>query len=101
MSRRPAFLPLVSILPLFCAACATGPANPSFPLTTEEAEDAMKDMEARPRPLARPLVVVGGYLGVGFGPRLIRNRVRAVTGDDRIATVALFTCWDMDDCRRK
>ena len=89
------------VFPLFSLACASGPENPSFPLKVDDARSALRQMEERPKPLERPVLVIGGYLDFGVTPSLVRSELRALTDDDRIAPVALFDCGDFDDCRRE
>jgi hypothetical protein len=89
------------IFPLFSLACASGPENPSFPLKVDDARSALRQMEEKPKPLQRPVLVIGGYLDFGVTPSLVRCELRALTDDDRIAPVALFDCGDFDDCREK
>lgn len=112
LGRRPSFpiyypvmprrLLLFALLSLLSLGCVTSPENPSFSLTADRARDALRGMEARPKPLARPLVIVGGYLSMGFGPSLMKAQLGSATGENRrIETVSLFFCGDFDDCRRE
>jgi hypothetical protein len=76
------------------------PLNPSFPVTFAAADAVLADAAAHPRPLRRPLLIVGGFADPGLGSRLLRDRFRGWTGDDRVIDVSL--CYDnsFDDCRR-
>src|SRR5678815_2455129 len=48
-------------IPFLLMACAAKPENPSFPISFSDAQKAVNEMRADPRPLARPLVIVGGF----------------------------------------
>ena len=94
---RPLIPPVLMLLIAGCSA----PANPSFPLTVSDAKDALREMEAQPRPLARPLVVLGGYHDLGIGPLVWRDHVRRWTTDDaKVIHVAFPFARDFDECRR-
>jgi hypothetical protein len=87
-------------LVLFSAGCAAPP-NPSFPLTTSDARAALRAMEARPKPLARPLVILGGYHDPGLGAFVWRHEVRRwATTDARMIEVSFPLHRDFDQCRR-
>ena len=94
--RRLLILPAVSLLSL---ACAGGPANPSFPLSVERAGVELKEMARTPKPLPRPVVIVGGYLDVGIAPAALKARLKPLIKDERIVTVPLPFCATFDDCR--
>ena len=75
--------------------------NPSFPVTLAEARRALKRMRAAPRPLERPLLVLGGYLELGLSQAFLKWRLHRLTGDDRIVGVSFTLCSTFDECRRK
>ncbi|HVZ92990.1 MAG TPA: hypothetical protein VG797_00620, partial [Phycisphaerales bacterium] len=52
---------MTSIFPIALGGCASGPTNPSFDVSIDEAESAIREMEASPRPFDRPVVVVCGH----------------------------------------
>src|SRR5438045_3670260 len=81
--RMRARVSILMLLPFASLACAAGPENPSFPLRETEARTALRQMEDRPKPLQRPVLVIGGYLDFGVTPSLVRSELRAVTADDR------------------
>ena len=89
-------LPAVSLLSL---ACAGGPDNPSFPLSVDRAGLALKEMAKEPKPLPRPVVIVGGYLDPGIAPAALKSRLQPLLADKRILTVPLPFCATFDDCR--
>src|SRR5690349_12912838 len=74
--------------------------NPSFPLTTERAQVAIDQMQANPRPLPRPLVVVGGFLDPNLSTPFIASFFTGITRDTTIVVVPIGLCTSFDDCRR-
>src|SRR5260221_10617920 len=85
---------------LLALACASQPSNPSFPLTTDQAQRPLDYMSSHPRHLDRPLLVVGGFWDFNISPPLYRWHFNRISGDDRIVTVSLGLCGSFDDCRR-
>jgi len=68
---------LIALSPLLLAAC-TQPVNPSFSVTQREANQAISEMRAHPRKLARPLVVIGGFLDFDVSPPLFKAWFRGM-----------------------
>ena len=60
--------------------------NPSFDVTAPQARQAMREMAASPKPLARPVIVLDG-----MGPPLA----------SRVTGVQFAFCFSLDDCRRR
>ena len=58
-------------------------------------------MESDPRPLCRPLVVIGGMLDPGIAAYWQRWEFSELTGDRHIIAIPLAECMSFDDCRRK
>lgn len=83
---------------LTLAACAAAhPANPSLPIAPHEARAALREMRADPKPLARPLLVLGGYADP-LGADFVAGRLRPlVTGE--IETVSFAFADDFDEAR--
>ena len=75
--------------------------NPSFPVTVREARAGIRRMKAHPVPLARPLVILSGYLEPGVAPRILKKRFANVTGNERILGVSFAWCRHFDQCREK
>ena len=94
--RRLFILPAVSLLSL---ACAGGPQNPSFPLSVGKADTALKEMAKAPKPLPRPVVIVGGYLDPGIATAALKSKLQPLVKDKRILMVPLPFCATFDDCR--
>ena len=61
--------------------CARAPVNPSFALSPEKARTVIERMADDPKPLDRPLVVIGGYHDPGWGAWLVSGRMREILGD--------------------
>jgi len=57
-------------------------------------------VSSQPRELARPVVVVGGYLDP-LGPYWVSSRFKAYTGDQCFLPVTFFFCSSFDACRTK
>src|SRR5687768_4138365 len=92
----------VLCVPLFFAACATHPENPSFAVTVEAADAAIKEMRAAPRQLERPLLIIGGFWDPNFSPPLFRNHFKKLAGDDHMmVTVSIGFCGSFAECRRR
>lgn len=83
-----------------CGGCAA-PVNPSFPVSLDGARADLKRMESHPHELARPLVVIDGFLGLGIAAVWERNEFSSLTGDRRVIAVSLLDCMSFDDCRAK
>jgi hypothetical protein len=101
MFRLSRLMPAIC-LPLLLAACATHPDNPSFAVTVEAADAAIKQMRADPKPLERPLLIIGGFWDPNFSPPLFRNHFKKSAGDDHMmVTVSIGFCGSFAECRRK
>lgn len=83
------------------SGCATSPDNPSFPVSVDQARAQLKAMRAEPEPLARPVVVVSGWMDPGFASSSLVQDIRAVTGADRsqVIGVAVGLQPTFDACR--
>src|SRR5687767_9138815 len=86
---------------LLLSACSAKPVNPSFPLTYSNARDALRDMRDNPRPLTRPLVIVGGYLDPNVSPAYLKCQYNRLTHDDRIVTVVVGFSRTFEEARDK
>jgi hypothetical protein len=85
---------------LATTSCASAPENPSFPVTVPAACAALREMEAAPKPLARPVVVLGGYHDPGFGPMWWAAEVRRWARRPRVIGVQFARARDFEECRR-
>lgn len=75
-----------------------GPVNPSFPISRREAIARLSAMQ--PKPLARPLLVLGGFLDLGVGPFGFARRMRRLV-DGRVVPMTFAHCLSFDQCRRR
>jgi hypothetical protein len=89
------------LLTLLTGCYSAQPINPSFPVSFDEARDALNEMRANPRRLPRPLVIVGGFMDPNVSPPLFDNFFRGVTGDTRMVTVSIGFCTSFDECRKR
>jgi hypothetical protein len=92
---------ILLLLATIGGGCA--PDNPSFPLTAAHARAELNEMEASPTKLERPLVIIGGFLDPGIGPRQLAANLRDATGAKKgeVILISLFWCGNFDECRRK
>ena len=82
------------------AGCAAGElVNPSFPLSVEDARDAAREMTENPKPLTRPVVVLGGFVDPGIIAGHLASWIKKATGDSRIIAVSFALAGDFDACR--
>lgn len=79
----------------------SGVTNPSFPLSIPEAERALAEMGADPRPLDRPLVIIGGFADPGFATAALRRGLGPCFADDFILTVDLGGVESLDQARER
>jgi hypothetical protein len=88
------------LVALWGSACASNPhANPSFPLTVEQARADLKRMADDPKPLQRPVVIFGGFLDLGPAVKYFARKIRQYTGDDRIDTSTFVFAPSFEDAR--
>lgn len=103
MSGRPLrWIAVSALLSLACGCRARGPVNPSLPITIDDAEIAFEEMEVDPKPLERPLIVLGGFIDPGLGPWWVGRRFRRLVSDpERIIGITYATCCTMEECRER
>jgi hypothetical protein len=89
------------VLAATAGGCALDrPWNPSLPVTVADARQDLLEMADAPRPLARPLVVLGGIHDPGFIASGLRRRVARVTDDeDSIIAISFIVENTFDKCR--
>jgi hypothetical protein len=84
-----------------CAAKAKN-VNPSFPLTVEQARADLARMAKDPRPLKRPIVILGGFIDPGLGGWAVGGELRHyLPRDAKIISVSFLFCDSFDACRRR
>ncbi|MHC4764551.1 MAG: lipase family alpha/beta hydrolase [Planctomycetota bacterium] len=85
------------------AGCsADRPMNPSFAVPMAEAKAILRGMREDPKPLDRPLVVLGGIHDPGFIAGRVTRAIRRAMGPDDLVTAVSFTGRGMgtfDGCR--
>jgi len=96
MRLSPLFFSTVAL-----AGCSAAPTNPSFPLTHAQAQRAIERMQTDPRPLPRPLLVIGGFLDPDISPTVYRIFFRGITKRAQIITVSVGFCGSFAECRQK
>lgn len=99
MFTRGASIILISALLLPGCAEPT-PANPSFPITYPQARQAIDEMAAHPKPLARPVVIIGGYHDPYVSPPYVAAQIRKLTPDAQTLGAAVGFYATMEDCRQ-
>jgi len=91
----------VCALPM-TACSADVPLNPSFPLTLAEAKCSLREMRKDPRPLERPVVILGGIHDPGLvAPGLARDVRKITERDGPVIAVSFFTASHFEECRRR
>jgi hypothetical protein len=73
--------------------------NPSFRITKSEAEASWRAMKEDPQPLARPLVIISGYLDPSMGAWWLGEQFSPLFDDERILAVGYASAADMDEAR--
>lgn len=87
-----------------CPGCHTSPTNPTFSLSVGGAKEALAEMGHAPRPLPRPVLIVGGYMEPDIMPPAVRSTLAPLfDADERgeFMTASLATAGNFDDCREK
>jgi pimeloyl-ACP methyl ester carboxylesterase len=91
-----------AVLPLLLTSCVSpNPVNPSFPINVDRAQQILAADAANPKPLARPLVIVGGFFDPGLAESLLVRDFKNYLHDDRIIGVTLGLSWDTEDYRQR
>lgn len=85
----------------FLAAGCAQPLNPSFPVTLKEARVDLARMQSEPRPLSRPLLIIGGIGDPAFNPWLVSCEFDSLAMNEGIVGVGLGDCPTFDLCRGK
>jgi pimeloyl-ACP methyl ester carboxylesterase len=83
------------------AGCVGGPTNPSFAVSPNQAKRILLEAARHPKPLQRPLVIVGGFMDPGFASSLLGEDFQKYTHDNRIIRIALGDCTSFEQCRRR
>jgi hypothetical protein len=97
--RRP-LLDIIGLTAALLGGCASEPSNPAFPVTSNQAQQAISRMRDDPKPLRRPLVVISGMFDP-FNGVLLSNFYSGMTRDTVIIPVGVGFCGSFDECRQK
>ncbi|MEO0514842.1 MAG: hypothetical protein AAF086_06050 [Planctomycetota bacterium] len=92
----------LSVLLLLAAmvGCASRPVNPSFSVSENEAKKIIEWIEASPRALDRPVVVLAGWADPGFVNSYLVNQLeRAGVPSDEVLGFKFIFKGDFDRCR--
>ena len=76
------------------------PINPSFAVRRADAAARLDELARRRKPLARPLLVLGGFLDLGIGPSGFARRIRRVV-DGSVVPMTFAHCLTFEHCRRR
>ena len=88
---------------LASAGC-THPVNPSFPLTSADAKIAWSAMREQPRPLQRPIVVLGGIYDPGLAAAKVENSLHEIVCEadhDRIVHLGFLDTLSFNGAANK
>jgi hypothetical protein len=96
---RRALLVLLSLL--IPASGCSRQVNPSFSLSDSEAQSALKQMRVEPKPLSRPLVLLGGFADFGIGTALMENRVKPLFDRPDLLIITFGDCTSFEQCRQR
>lgn len=83
------------------SGCATAPTNPSFKITTREADQDLARIVAARKPFARPLVIITGFMDPGLAAFFVQWRFESLSADDRMIAVPMGEGLSFDYCRDK
>ena len=89
------------LLLFFVGGCAAVPTNPSFPITSTQAHQAIQQMRGDPRPLHRPVLLIGGFLDPDIAPTIYQSFFASVTTDAKLIPVSIGFCNSFAECRQK
>lgn len=92
-----AWLPVVLLAAGGCSPDV--PRNPSFPLKVADARAALVEMIRDPKPLRRPVVVLGPWMDPGLAEAALVTLLKQVSGQDRVIGVSFLLNSKMNDCR--
>jgi hypothetical protein len=96
--------PIAIFTTFLVIGCASKPkeGNPSFPVTIGQAREDLARMAKDPKPLARPIVLLGGYADPGIGGLAVGSEFRKyLPADAKLVTVSFTFCGSFESCRRR
>lgn len=84
------------------SGCNLGHAkNPSFPLTYDQAEQEIDQMESHPKAPVRPVVIAGGWGGTNLANLPVTKALRRALGYRNVIIVTFNGCKTFAECRRR
>src|SRR5689334_16578347 len=83
------------------SGCAAHPSNSSFPVTSQEAKQAIEQMRHQTKPLSRPLVVVGGFMDLNVTLPWFAHFFSSITRDTAVIPVSIGHCGSFEQCREE
>jgi hypothetical protein len=87
---------------LALSSCAAQPVNPSFAISTADAELSLAHMAADPKPLERPLVVLSGIYDPGLGAKDVAETMRPLFKPDaEIIALHFIGARTFDQCAQR
>jgi len=89
----------VQLVALATGCVSKAPVNPTLPLDSAKGKQQLLRMAGEPQPLARPLLVLGGWLDPGFVVDRMARVFKKVTADERIVKVSFAFCSNFEKCR--
>ena len=84
-----------------CGCASKQRSNPSFPLDDTSARTAIREMESCPKPLDRPLLILGGFSDPGINTGTMRSSCRKLFSDDRIVVANFAGTTSFEQCRAR
>jgi pimeloyl-ACP methyl ester carboxylesterase len=67
----------------------------------DQATEAIQAMQRDPRPLPRPLVVVGGFMDPNMTTPFFARFFESITRETKVISVSIGWCTSFDDCRTR
>src|SRR5215212_8107136 len=98
--RRAAAVSLFWLI-LTVSGCHAERVNESFGMSRADAKRALDAMAKEPAKWQRPIVVLGGYHDPGIGAGVVCDRLRRLSGGQRVIGVSYFFSGTFDDCRKR
>src|SRR5450432_1801779 len=92
---------LMAGLLMLTGCLSSTPVNPSFPISADDARDVLAVESSHPKPLDRPLVIVGGFFDPGIAAAALGRDFHNYTHDDRIISVSLDFGFDEEVYRKR
>lgn len=82
--------------------CNVGqPDNPSFPVSPQQAEQAIDQMELNPKAPVRPVVIAGGWGGTNLANLPVTRELRRALGPRNVIIVTFSGAKTFEECRRR